>query len=143
MIYKIQELQHILRDLSSDGFCLRVETEYNQKLNEYNNSIRSASGLLRGLKGKSSVKNDENELLHNIIKKNIHNVIGNAALSVAEVEERKLLKLQQGIEIKREESKAGAVDDMSLEGLEQLGIEVQKEDMSSANTVIKSRKGFI
>jgi len=146
---KINELKGILRTLSSNDFALKVENEYNREQDKHN--LNTISRPLLSLKEKFRNKvqrNDTDKLLHHTVQNQIRNIIGSAALTDSEAEERKMLRLQENFEVREQQEtttgKRNVFDkDSSLGGLEQLMGEVEKVDVDSPNIVVKNRKGFI
>ena len=87
-----------------------------------------------------------NDILAEILKRELVKVIGDKALTSAEIEEKKLLQLQKEMGLvqqaqKEIDSLPKRTDD-SLGGLEQIFIEMQNED-DSGRKVVKRSKGFI
>lgn len=162
---KMEEFKQALRILSSDEFLERVSVMYRDELKEREESQsqsvnttnrRSASRSMGGWLGQMSRKESSRtassegevseDILTEILKRELTKVIGDKALSSAELEERKLLQLQKEMGIVQEAQKLkdprpeGSSD--SLGGLEHVFTEIQNED-ESGRKVVKRSKGFI
>jgi len=142
-IYQIEELKAILRVLSSEDFCIKTLEQYFDKLKEGKEQSTDTSKSSRLFGFKVNSINDPNEghydkeLLRITLQKQLQNVIGNAALSDFELQEKKIFDLQTGMNVKE------AASDSSLGDLEQVLGELQGNEGDTQNTVVKSRTGFI
>ncbi len=157
---KMEEFKQVLRVLSSDEFLERIAGIYREELKEKakNNGAGGTNGSVRGWFGKGKRNNvmseveggtGSNDILTDILKRELIKVIGDKVLTSAEIEEKRLRQLQRemglitGKEQKERIEKSKTADD-SLGGLEQVFMEVQKEDVSGGGgTIVKRSKGFI
>jgi hypothetical protein len=157
---KMEEYKLVLRILSSNAFLERVSEMHRDELKERARNQGGRTASIGGWFGQSkrndgeesststSTQGDErsNDILAEILKRELVKVIGDKALTSAEIEEKKLLQLQKEMGLvqqaqKEIDSLPKRTDD-SLGGLEQIFIEMQNED-DSGRKVVKRSKGFI
>lgn len=137
----IAQLKALLKVLSSEEFCTKTLEQYFDKVKEgeAQKSDTSKSTILFGFKVKNASdpkeKQDDKELLRIILLRELHNVIGNVALSDLELQEKKINDLQTDMK--------EMVSDSSLGDLERALGEVQVYQGDTNNTVATSRTGFI
>ena len=157
----LEEYRKILRVLSSQEFLEKVAKAY--EMERARNKMPDANGELGGLFGKFSntssatngnVSSEEMKVISDVLSSELSKVIGDRALTSAEIEEKKLKQLQKEMGLvqaekkKRESSRNHDRSDAdSFPSLQkEFGMEdILKDDDSSSensNRVVR-RKGFI
>lgn len=156
----MEEYRKILRVLSSQEFVEKVAKAYEMERVRYN--IPDTNGKLGGLLGKFSnkasaanenVSSDEMKVISDVLSSELSKVIGDRALTSAEIEEKKLKQLQKEMGLvqaekkKRESSGNYRSDTDNFQTLQkEFGMEdILKDGDSSSdnsNRVVR-RKGFI
>lgn len=159
---KIEDSTQILRIISSTEFLKKVSNEYHVELNERGNMNGTntqnigTKKILGGWFASNSRNNEEesstneetpNDILVGILQRELGKVMGDRALTSAEIEELKLVQLQREMglvqEARKERTSASDQTDDSLGELGQVLIEVQQDDSGEGRTVVKRSKGFI
>lgn len=125
------------------------------------NSVGRIGALLgRGRRSRNTSSNEneegldmeERDIMIKVLTSELSKVIGDKALTSAELEEKKLVQLQKEMGLVQEAKKKRDMNnqaqfnssDDSLGGLEQIFIEMQNEDGSDTpQTVVKRTQGFI
>lgn len=144
---RMEKLKQILRVISNDSFTERVAKAYEERLEKsklYELEQKGKRWLFGQSKTKAVVaqKNENsNELLKDVIQKELSKTIGDLALTDYELEEKKLQSLQQEMGILEREDNTKNNGEESLGGLERVLTEVNQDTNADAKVV--KRKGFI
>jgi hypothetical protein len=150
---RIEKLKSILRHLSNEEFSTRVVKAYEQQLQNSKLVDIEQKGkrwFFGGNVGKMNAVDESQRqnaiiILKAVLENELHNTIGDVALSDYEIEEKKLQTLQKdlGILEMKKVSRKDTSESSSLGGLDNVLVEIQDEGEAHTSVKAIKRKGFI